>query len=390
MTKNAVLLICYEYEGFNSKQTSALVKRPRYVAEYLASTGLQVTVLFSSSQDISERREIGEGSLQLEGVKFNFVPVLKNRILQKFRTVYYAYLKGDFSSAWAKKAKDRLVDKKITFDSIISFYTPRGPLYLGYLLSKTRSVPLIFDFQDPIYEGYQSQNGRKPLNFFYRRISKNNPLVTCVSKEWASELKAFFKTVQHLPHAIENRVNLPDTTIPEKLVIFYYGSIDFNFQNIGALLVFLSWANTHVPTLKIEFKFAGNEDTFLELENRLSILIPVNYLGWLDKKALSEEISSADILCLLSWEVSERKGIPSKFYEYCRFDKPILILGEDAGGFKQEFGEEFAKNYIDLKWSKTINKKADITSKLFRPTPDFLENYSVKSIGEQFKSFILN
>jgi hypothetical protein len=388
MSQKSVLLISYEYEGYHSKQTTALVKRPRYVAEYLASVGYQVTVLFSSPTDVSLKRDLGKGSLRLEGVNFRYKPVLKNRILQKLRTAYYAYFKGDFSSASASKAKSRLVNKRINYDSIICFFTPRGPLYLGYLLAKSNSIPLIFDFQDPIYEGYQSEAARKLLDSFYKRISTRTSNVSCVSKEWATELRQFFDNVYHIPHAIENRVPISDQTDPDKLVIFYYGSIDFNFQNIGALLLFLSWANTCLPTLKIEFKFAGNEETYLELENRLSVLVPVKYLGWLGKDELMKEIATSDILCLLSWEVIERKGIPSKFYEYCRFDKPILILGEDAGGFRQEFGVEFEKKYIDLKWSKSIKKKEDIVSRLFKPSPEFLEDYTVKKIGHQLESLI--
>lgn len=388
MDQKSILMISYEYEGFHSKQTTALVKRPRYIAEYFASIGYHVTVIFSANLNVSEEKEIGRGILRLEGIQYKFKPVLENRFLQKFRTIYYAYYKGDFSSAWAKKAQNRLEEKKIKYHSIISFYTPRGPLYLGYLLAKQKPIPLVFDFQDPIYEGYQSEAGRKPLNHFYRKISKINPQITCVSQEWAEELRQFFNKVSHIPHAIENRISLEDQTDKHKLVIFYYGSIDFNFQNVGALLVFLSWAITHVPKLEIEFKFAGNEDTYLELEGRLSVLVPVKYLGWLDKEQLMKEISTTDILCLLSWEVSERKGIPSKFYEYCRFDKPILILGEDAGGFEREFGKEFAKKYIDLKWSKEIKGKEDIISRLFNPTPSFLEDYKVQSVGNQFETIL--
>lgn len=387
--KKSILLICYEYEGFHSKQTTALVKRPKYVAEYLASKGYQITVLFSYNKTVQDYRLIADRkNLRLEGIPYRFKPVLKNRLLQKIRTAYFALIKGDFSSSWSEMAIDHLKKEKIKFDSIICFFTPRGPLYLGYLLAKTYKVPLFFDFQDPMYEGFPSSWGKVSLNYFYKRIAIQRPVVSCVSKEWGKELEKFFEKVNHIPHAIENRIRAEDRTDPDKLIIFYYGSIDFNFQNIDALLVFLSWANIHVPNSDIEFKFAGSKETYKELESRLSVLIPVTYLGWLDKESLYEEVSSSDILCLLSWEVNERKGIPSKFYEYCRFNKPILILGKDAGGFEQEFGEEFVDNFINLKWSSSIKKKEDLVNRLFRPNEEFLENYSVENIGNQFERLI--
>ncbi|WP_297338026.1 hypothetical protein [Algoriphagus sp.] len=387
--KKSILLICYEYEGFHSKQTTALVKRPKYVAEYLASKGYQITVLFSYKRTIQEHRLLADGAkLKLEGIPYRFKPVLKNRWIQKIRTAYFAFTKGDFSSSWSEMAMDRLKNEKVKFDAVLCFFTPRGPLYLGYLVSKRYKVPLFFDFQDPMYEGFYSSLGRVPLNYFYKRIAKQKPVVSCVSKEWGRELEEFFGQVNHIPHAIENKIKAEDKTDPNKLVIFYYGSIDFNFQNIDALLVFLSWATIHVPNTDIEFKFAGSKETYHELESRLSVLIPVIYLGWLDKESLFEEVSSSDILCLLSWEVNERKGIPSKFYEYCRFDKPILILGKDAGGFEQEFGEPFVHNYIDLKWSSAFKEKKDLVNRLFRPNEKFLEEYSVERIGEQFERLV--
>lgn len=388
MHQKNILLVCYEYEGYNSNQTTALVKRPRYVAENLAQRGYQVTVLFSYSKEIKEKKNYNKGSLELISVKYQFSSLVQNKILQKFRTAWLAYTKGDFSSEWTSAALRKIIQEKLNFSTVICFYTPRGPLELGYQLAKKTSIKLIYDFQDPIYEGFPNPLSRILLDEYYKKIFKSTCAVSCVSKQWSTELSRFFTETSYIPHAIEDPIKLVDDRVSNKLVIFYYGSIDFNFQKVDSLLGFHNLVTSKIPNLSIELKFAGNEQTYSELKSRFSNSLEVKYLGWLNKEQLHQEVASSDILCLLSWEVNERIGIPSKFYEYCRFDKPILILGEDAGGFEIEFGKEFAASFIPFKLTASISNKEELLSSLFRPDSDFLDRYSVESIGDRFAELI--
>jgi hypothetical protein len=380
MHQKNILLVCYEYEGYNSNQTTALVKRPRYVAENLAQRGYHVTVLFSYSREFKEKKNYNKGSLELISVKYQFSSSVQNKILQKFRTAWLAYTKGDFSSEWTLPALKKIEQEKLVFSSVICFYTPRGPLELGYQIAKRTPIKLIYDFQDPIYEGFSNPLSRILLDEYYTKIFKSTSAVSCVSKQWSAELSRFFTDTAYIPHAIEYPIKLVDDTVSNKLVIFYYGSIDFNFQKVDSLLDFHNLVTSKIPNLSIELKFAGNEQTYIELKNRFSNSLEVNYLGWLNKNQLYQEVASSDVLCLLSWEVRERIGIPSKFYEYCRFDKPILILGEDAGGFEIEFGKEFAIKFIPFKVQNTISNKEELLSSLFRPDSDFLERYSLSKL----------
>lgn len=386
----SVLLICHEYSGYNSVQTTALVKRPRYLAEYFVQKGYHVTVVFSSETSFVKEIPQGLGHLKLISFKYDFVPLIKPSWVQKFRTVYLAATVGDFSSLWHSKIDEIIESNDICCENVIAFFTPRGPLYSAYRMKGKRNFNLVLDFQDPLDEGFSNVISKKLLNIFYKKIFRKAEFITCVNKHWTNKLSSFHNNTIYIPHAIEKVCHLQNNILDNSFVILYFGSIDFKIQNLNKLKVFIASVKNQLPDLKIQMDFAGNEPTYIELRDRLEAVIKVNYLGWINKGQLESSIAKSDVLCLLPWTDIERKGIPSKFYEYCKYNKPILIVGEDSGGFKNEFGEEFHQKYTMTQWEVNIlHNKEDILSFTFMPDDAFFEKLSVGTVGCRFENLLI-
>jgi hypothetical protein len=388
--KKPILFICYEYSGYNSAQTTALVKRPRYLADYFVGKGHHVTVLFASETEFVKEIPQGPGHLRLISCKYDFVPIISPSWLQKARTAILTATVGDFSSLWHSKINGIIESNNISCENVIAFFTPRGPLYTAYRMKDKRDFRLIFDFQDPLDEGFNNIISKKLLNIFYKKIFKRAEYITCVSKYWTDQLAEFHQEAIYIPHAIEDVHLLSDHTQENRFVILYYGSINFDIQNLNELKDFIAAVKLQLPDLRIQMDFAGNEPTFMELRDRLEADIEVNYLGWVNKEQLEVAIANSDVLCLLPWTEEERKGVPSKFYEYCKYKKPILIVGEDSGGFENEFGKEFHQKYITTPWKDIIfENKVDILNHAFIPDDGFIDKLLVETVGRQFEDLLI-
>lgn len=388
--KKRILFICYEYSGYNSAQTTALVKRPRYLAQYFVGKGYHVTVLFSSENEFVKEIPQGDGHLKLISCKYEFVPIISPSWLQKVRTALLTATRGDFSSLWHSKVNEIIESNNISCENVIAFYTPRGPLYTAYRMKDKRDFNLVFDFQDPLDEGFRNILSKKLLFNYYKKIFKRAEFITCVSKYWTDQLAEFHSRTLYIPHAIEEVQLLPDYTQENRFVILYYGSINFEIQSLDKLKTFIATVKNQLPDFEVQLNFAGNKPTYIDLKDRMESVIDVNYLGWIDKDELEKAISKSDVLSLLPWTDEERKGVPSKFYEYCKYKKPILITGEDSGGFENEFGKDFYQKYILTDWSEiTLSNKKDILNFAFMPDDDFINNLLVETVGRQFEDLLI-
>lgn len=390
LSSKNLIFICYEYDGYNSTQTTALVKRPRYLAEYFVAKGYHVTVFFASGDDFVKDEVRGEGKLTLISCKYDFVPIVSPAWLQKIRTAVLTISMGDFSSLWHKKVHALISEYNIEFDNLIAFFTPRGPLYTAYKLRQNKDFNLIFDFQDPLDEGFENSPAKQLLFKFYKRIFSKANHITCVSKYWTQHLNDFFPGAKYIPHAIEDPNPLPTLQSEDTLKILYYGSINFDIQSLDTFKLYISEIKKHLPKLQVELNFAGNDFTAAELSEKLEGTISVNYLGWLSKEEVVEAIRVSDILFLLPWTDSIRQGVPSKFYEYCKYNRPIVILGEDSGGFEKEFGKQFHQDFMSHKWAKKgFKNKNDILKSAFLPSKEFINRLRVESIGQKFEDLLV-
>ncbi|HET8685300.1 MAG TPA: hypothetical protein VFM18_01400, partial [Methanosarcina sp.] len=322
------------------------------MAEALFKDGFHVTVLFSCPQKVDSIsvNESG-GKLRLLSVPGVKQKIASNKFLNKLRTFYQLARFGDFSGEWHEQVSTAIQSSQIQVDVAVSFFTPRGPLYSAYKLKKRFRFKSIFDLQDPYHEGLTGSMSRMVLKNGFKRVMRSADVVFCVNKEWSRELEVDFGIkATYLPHVIEPRVQLSSSSsasVEDKVVFFYSGSLEEDLQDPALFFQSLDrLANTGLYN-EIEFRYAGNESKHKYFSANLPQGIRYTFLGWLSKEALYHEISSADILCVFPITSRTYKTcIPSKFYEFCRFEKPIMIIGDDTGAFADEMGEDFAKQFV--------------------------------------------
>lgn len=396
--KPQILFLCWEYEGYNAPQTAALVRRPRYFAEALFNDGFHVTILFSCPQQVdSEIVNAAGGRLRLVSVPGVKQVISSNRLVNKLRTTYQLARYGDFSGEWHAQVAEKIESLQLRFDVVVSFFTPRGPLYSAYRLKEKYTFKSIFDLQDPYHEGLTGRLSRMVLKRFFRRIMRSADAVFCVNKEWSRELEADFGIkATYLPHVIEPMVELksPDVIpVHDKIVFFYSGSLEEDLQDPGLFFHCLERLQASCLYREVEFRYAGNESKHRFFSTHLPRGIRYTFLGWLSKEDLYRAISAADILCVFPITSRTYKTcIPSKFYEFCRFPKPIMIIGNDTGAFADEMGEAFDRQFVwrsEGQFMESMQAYARLgRSDFFQADEAFVTSYSLPSVYKTMRERI--
>jgi hypothetical protein len=397
--KPEILFLCWEYEGYNSPQTAALVRRPRYFAESLFQDGFSVTVLFTSTEhvDTISENEAG-GKLRLVSIPGVKQEIASSKLLNKLRTTWQLAMYGDFSGKWHEAVVNKIDSLHLQFDVVVAFFTPRGPLYSAYCLKARHELKSIFDLQDPYHEGLTSTLSKVVLKNCFRRIMRSADVVFCVNKEWSRELEIDFGIkATYLPHVIEDPVVIDDSMTTEEkssIVFFYSGSLEEDLQDPGLFFSCLDKLEKSGLYDGVEFRYAGNESKHKYFSSSLPPGIKYTYLGWLSKESLYAEISNSDILCVFPITSRTYKTcIPSKFYEFCRFAKPIMIIGDDTGAFADEMGDSFDKQFVVRSEQSFLEKieaynVAD-ASGFFHASEEFNYSYSLPVVYQQFKKQLL-
>ena len=340
--KKHLLIFAWEYYGYHSRQGTALSKRPRQVAESFITNGWDVTVIHKDQLDESKGSYFI--SFEENGIKRISVPLTKSidyfdkhPLLRKIETLYYTTFHGDRTYRWANDVINNFPSFNIAKPLlIISFFTPRVPLYLGDYFSRKLSVPWIADLQDPIYEGI---SGKSFLfcRYWMRHTLKSASAIVHVSPEWAwADAERLNRNVHTIRHAVVESTPHPipvNNNTGNIFKIFYGGSIIPEVQSLALLKkVILA-----VDTNNIKIFLAGNSATNAyfqkELDNDL-----VNYLGWLSVEEMNLTISNCNCTLVIACS-KDRVCIPSKFYELCAYEKPLWIIGDDIGAFSTLFDE---------------------------------------------------
>jgi hypothetical protein len=349
--KKRLLIFSWEYNGYHSVQGTALSKRPRQVAESFNDNNWEVTVI--------HRDAIGESGtdafkIQTEshGIKRIAVKskddtaiVTENPLLRKLETLYYLTFHGDRTYKWAKDVIDNYdkfgIDNKP--DYILSFFTPRVPLFLGNYFSQKLGVPWLADLQDPIYEGVS----KKSWSFckrWMKAILSTAHAIAHISPEWAEiDAERLGLKVQTIRHAVPPPIAAPNDPGRERFLreysgnfnVFYGGSISPDIQSLRLLKEVIS----HAGQLGIHVKvlLAGNNNAYMLFREELGMDV-VKHLGWLSPADMNRYIFNCNCTLVVPWS-KERIGIPSKFYELCSYPKPIWVIGYDLGAFKSLLAE---------------------------------------------------
>lgn len=390
----SILILCWEYDGYNSPQTAALVKRPRYFAERLLEDGYQVTVLFQAAIEVDETiTNPSGGSLRLCSVTNVPAPAAASSLIGKFKTFYELLRFGDYSGRWHQKVTEKVKSSIGKFDIVLACFTPRGPLYSVYRLKKQLQFRAVFDLQDPYHEGLMHQSARMVLKWGFGRILRSADVLFCVNKEWCREIEQDFEvSCQYLPHVIEEQVPIVSRAFSAKHLTFLYsGSLDERFQYPGLFAECLASLLGTSLIEDIEFRYAGASFKEQYFQDLLPKGIRFTYLGWLNREQLFQEIALADVLCVFPiTSLAYKTCIPSKFYEYCRFGKPIALVGDDTGAFKDELGSEFDEQFVIRSTNSFLKQIEGLLSGngkgFFMPSENFLKRYSLDNVYQQLIS----
>ncbi len=344
--KKRLLIFSWEYNGYHSVQGTALSKRPRQVAESFNDNHWDVTVIHRDGIN-----ECGNEPFKINTEKNGITRIVvkskddtdiitENAVLRKLETLYYLTFHGDRTYKWAKDVianfdKFGIRDKP---DYLLSFFTPRVPLFLGNYFSQKLGAPWLADLQDPIYEGVSKKSW-----FFCRRwmksILSSAHAIAHISPEWAKiDAERLGMTVSTIRHAIPPKVSMPEDLNNERFLreyagnfnVFYGGSISPDIQSLRLLKDVIS----HAGQLGIHVKvlLAGNNQAYTLFRNELGMDV-VKHLGWLSPAEMNRYIFNCNCTLVVPWS-KERIGIPSKFYELCSYPKPIWVIGNDLGAFK--------------------------------------------------------
>ena len=342
--KKHLLIFTWEYNGYHSKQGTALAKRPRQVAESFNTNGWEVTVIYKDHRNECEGRPFvviddANGIKRIPVTLTGKIDHSKNQFRRKLETLYYIRFYGDRTSIWAKDVicnfNSFALNRKP--DLILSFFTPRAPLYLGNYFGKKLNVPWIADLQDPIFEGITKKS--KPFSRrWMANVLRSAKAVVHVCPEWAEmDGNLVNRKIETIRHAIPKKIDVDSPKYHSASIdvdrkafnVFYGGYISPDTQSVATLKSVITSFSS--PDTEIQLLLAGDDVAYNYLKQNLGDKA-VRYLGWLTTEVMIQYILNCDCTLVVPWS-KDRMGIPSKFYEYCSYGKPIWIIGDDLGSF---------------------------------------------------------
>jgi len=346
--KRKLFIFAWEYFGYHSLPGVALSRRITQVSNSFNKNGWDVYVIYKDQRNecgsqpfvvIKDQDNITRIPVKLST---NINPTNQAPLLRQITTFYYTLTKGDRTYEWIHDVIRHFPSFNIPKpDLILSFFTPRGPLSVGAYFAKKFNVPWIADLQDDLING-MSPRMHAASHQWAKKILSTAKAVVQVSPEWAAiETKVLGRPVDTIRHVVpDNRIaGLVSNPKPSNapFTILYGGNINKQYQGLDVLLEIAERKNElNGP---IQLVFAGHENVYKQLMNELNSKMDIVYHRWLDPKAYQQLILDCDCSLVLPWSKPPRLVIPSKFYEICLFNKPILIAGKDTGAFEILFKE---------------------------------------------------
>jgi hypothetical protein len=162
-----------------------------------------------------------------------------------------------------------------------------------------------------------------------------------VSPEWAAETEAVIKRdVKVVRHAIrtpekEHRPGVRDP-VSRPFTVLYAGSLNEEQQDISPFLEAVAGLRQGGGGRQLIVEIAGSDhvsETFKKRAERYGISSAIRPLGWLDSQSLVQHLRAADCNLVVPLISPDRRGVPSKVFDYLAYGRPVLIAGSDSGGF---------------------------------------------------------
>ena len=356
-TSPRILIIAWEHPGVHSQRGTALVRRIGQLARGLADMNATVTVAHRLSREDDPARDApvrevtpaGNTYMRhaIRGPSADALSTQWPAPIRRAITALTVLRGGDRSAGWARLASAYLQSGRITRpDVIIGCFTPRAPLAVASRASRAWDVPWIADLQDPWWEGAGTAV-RPVLAHWTRRVLRTADLVVQVSPEWAAQTEGV--TQRHVAvarHAL--RDDIPErarefgTSRSGPFTILYGGSLNEDQQDVTPFLQGIARLRQAGFDRELVVDIAGTEVVWRKFHNaavRTGVSDRLRWLGWLDSASFVERATAADCLLVIPLVEPERRGIPSKLYDYLAYGPPVLIAGPDSGGFESLMSE---------------------------------------------------
>lgn len=342
-----VLFLAYHNSQNKNIQSTALVRRIEQYEVYFLERGYKIDYITikNDSLDVSSWRN---RTLEIPLEKYR-----DNKYLNKINTFFIMLRWGDhIGYSFYKNRKEILAFLANDYDLVISFFTPRGTIWLGSYLKKRLKIKWWVDLQDSLVEGLNNQNMTIGLAWLKKHLALADEIIH-VSPEWSDEdSKRINKEIRAFRHCIpdtidsNNSFKFPNSQGSKKKIL-YAGNIHFYAMEPELLSKSL-----HQFRKQLNFYFAGETITSDKLKK---MSLPTVDLGYLKNVELHKAYQESDVIVIFAWSKIGRYVIPSKFYEACAFRKPILIVGKDSGAFQKLFKEWGHPNVINDTEEKVLN-----------------------------------
>ena len=200
----------------------------------------------------------------------------------------------------------------------------------SYIHSKTR-IPWCADYRDLWslnHDRVLKPKVKNKLVEYEKEILSSAFMATTVSKGLKSNLSRIFSSsVEVIMNGYDDAVYTASKE-PEKLTIVYTGTYYHGKQDVLPLIKSLTALvdQKQIDLKSIEVVFCGNNTDFIRSLVPENIQSVFKFLGLVSKDKVTEMQSSADVLLFLKYP---GPGIlTGKLFEYIKWQKPILALGE--------------------------------------------------------------
>lgn len=327
-----VLFIAYHHPKNKNSQSTALVRRISQYQKFFETKNWEVDYIVSEN---SECPDVDFGKGRVLQVKHQHY--FQNRILNKIFIFFVIFFFGDiigYSFFLRRKEIDSFLRED--YDLVISFFSPRGTIWLGNQIKRKIKKPWWVDVQDSLDEGLSKDNFRLGMNWLKKKLKSADKIIH-VSPEWKmldeNRIRKEILVQRHCIPDPAERSNQLDSFFSgdskNKTKLFYAGNIHFQAMSPHVL-------KSSMNNSTCRFYYAGSSVIY---EHLINLGLEFINLGRLEEIKLNSAYQNTDIVVVFAWNTNARQVIPSKFYEACAFHKPILIVGKDSGSFERLFNE---------------------------------------------------
>lgn len=295
-------------------------------------------------------------------------------------------------------------------DVIVTSYGPESSVLIGRRIKKKyRSIVWVSDMRDPMTHS-QQLSWRKLLNGHWeKKMVKSADAITTISDALGDKYRRMDVKgrVGVFVNGFDPKDSCEDLSKKDGVLrIGYTGALYAGRRRMDGLFKAIeSIEKSHGKQLPLEIHYAGNEATELFCQakqyNVEKHIINHGILTRNDAQKLQEE---CDILCVLSWNTHEEKGVlTGKFPEYLRLRKTILALisGEVPNaeltnrinslqcGFSYEYcgGDKSLTSLVE--WLKEmLNRKAAGEDLVDMNSTMLIDEYNYKHISEKYEKYL--